>query len=88
MGWARCGSPSRPPSCAVGAQLERLGILLTKRRTFDEAEPLLLESYDIASTNEDPGHKQAHHRAESLARLYDAWGRSDRAQEWRTKARG
>ena len=75
------------PDPRLGAQLERLGLLLMKRRAFDEAEPLLLESFEIATKSEDP-HKSARHRAESLAKLFDAWGKPDRAIEWRAKARG
>jgi eukaryotic-like serine/threonine-protein kinase len=73
------------PDPRLGAQLERLGLVLSRRRAFDEAEPLLLESYDIATKNEDPGRKKAHHRAKSLARLYDAWAKPERAAEWRGK---
>ena len=75
------------PDPRLGAQLERLGLLLSQRRAFEEAEPLLLEGYEIMSKSEHAA-RSAQHIVESLVRLYEAWEKPDRAAEWKSKTAG
>ncbi len=51
---------------------------------YDEAEPLLLTGYEKMN----PSEGALRHKRESLervVRLYDAWGKPDKAAEWRLK---
>ncbi|MFQ5502350.1 MAG: tetratricopeptide repeat protein [Phycisphaerae bacterium] len=67
-----------------------LGASLTAQGTFDEAEPMLLEAYAglngkpdaIPAVERDQRLRQA---IERIANLYEAWGKSQRASEWRVK---
>jgi hypothetical protein len=59
-----------------------LGACLAGLGNFEEAEPLLLESYEQM----DPPEALRMHKRDALERivsLYEAWGREDRAAEWR-----
>jgi len=76
------------PGSRLGIDLERLGILLAARREFEEAEPLLLESHELLSKDENTSAERVRRVAESLARMYDAWGRTDQAAKWRQSAAG
>jgi tetratricopeptide (TPR) repeat protein len=61
-----------------------LGACLAGLGNFEEAEPLLLESYEQM----DPPEALRMHKRDALERivsLYEAWGREDRAAEWRTR---
>jgi len=61
-----------------------LGICLVKLHRFDEAEPLLLKSYDFLSTKE-PKQQVTRMTLEHIITLYEAWGKPDKAAEWRKK---
>ena len=58
-----------------------LGGCLTELKEFERAEPLLLEAYKM----KPPPHA-AQFKAQATARivrLYEAWGKPDKAEEWR-----
>ena len=57
------------------------------QKRFDEAEPLLLEGYTglESSLPADRRAEKLPLAIERLIRLYDAWGKPDKADEWRAK---
>jgi tetratricopeptide (TPR) repeat protein len=66
-----------------------LGASLLGQKKFDEAEPLLLAGYEGMKLREGKVRAQGKVRlteaSERLVQLYDAWGRKDKADEWRRK---
>jgi serine/threonine-protein kinase len=61
-----------------------LGSCLAAQRRFDEAEPLLLESYPVLKQDAGNGRKYAPAALQRIVDLYTAWGRPDRAAEYRS----
>jgi eukaryotic-like serine/threonine-protein kinase len=85
-------APGPPSRAAVRAiVLGLLGESLLRQHKYDEAEVLLLASHDglkapreawdaeTSSTQE----RQGNQALKRLVRLYDAWGKPDRAEKWR-----
>lgn len=67
------------------AMTERcLGRCLIKRHRFDEAEPLLLKSHAFFS-GRYPNDRSTKESLEALVSLYEAWGKPEKAKEWRAK---
>jgi tetratricopeptide (TPR) repeat protein len=66
-----------------------LGGALLGQQKYAEAEPLLLQGYDGMKQREatipPPGKVRLPEALERLVQLYDALGRKDKADEWRTK---
>jgi eukaryotic-like serine/threonine-protein kinase len=71
-----------------------LGAALLGQQKYTEAEPLLVQGYQAMSKSEkDLGHRHQDKSSredltDALARLvqlYDAWGKKDKADEWRPK---
>jgi serine/threonine protein kinase/tetratricopeptide (TPR) repeat protein len=64
-----------------------LGAVLTSRADYEEAEQLLLKGH--AGLQDHPPAKLAPQRtaaaARRLVRLYDAWGKPEKAAQWRSK---
>ncbi len=61
-----------------------LGESLAVQKKYAEAEPLLLQGYEQLR----PPKARAHRKREALERvvkLYDAWGKPNKAKEWRAK---
>jgi serine/threonine-protein kinase len=56
-----------------------LGSGLARQRRFQEAEPILVESYRRLSKEEGDGAKQVPEARQRLVDLYMAWGKPDRA---------
>ncbi len=65
--------------CAAGA----LGACLTAQKRFDEAEPLLLGSYEHLIELRGAGSSLATEAVDRLAALYEAWDRPDDAASYR-----
>jgi hypothetical protein len=69
-----------------------LGSALLGQRKFADAEPLLVQGYEGLERREAQIPTNAKARLtearERLVRLYDAWGRSDKAAEWRKRLEG
>ncbi len=61
-----------------------LGGSLLGQGKYDEAEPLLLDGYEKIAP---PPHLALHKRRafERVVRLYEAWGKPEKAAEWRQK---
>jgi serine/threonine protein kinase/lipopolysaccharide biosynthesis regulator YciM len=66
-----------------------LGGALLGQKKYSEAEPLLLQGYEGLKQREDkippPGRVRLSEAVERLVQLYDAWGRKDKAAEWRKR---
>jgi tetratricopeptide (TPR) repeat protein len=63
----------------------RLGGCLTALRKFTEAEPLLLSGYQgLQSTPGAPLPRKLQ-AGERIVKLYETWGKADKAAEWRAK---
>lgn len=64
-----------------------LGEALLDQKKFAEAEPLLLSGYAGLKQHEDKVPPQDRHRLtsalERLVHLYEAWGKQDKADQWR-----
>ena len=68
-----------------GAFLRNHGRALAALQRFDDAESALLEAHGILQTALGDEHKQTRRVVGYLADLYDAWGKPDKAAEWRAK---
>ena len=68
-----------------------LGASLLGQKRYAEAEPQLLAGYEGLKTRAKSVSLQGRARmaltAEQLAQLYDATGKSDKAEEWRATAK-
>ncbi len=60
-----------------------LGECLTKMGRYEEAEKELLEAQRILNTTLGKDHKRTIKAVERLVALYDAWGKPDKAAEYR-----
>jgi hypothetical protein len=66
-----------------------LGDVLLAQRKYTEAEPLLVQGYEGLRAREgriSPLYARFRiaEAGERVVRLYDAWGRAEKAAEWRT----
>ncbi len=59
--------------------------MLTNLGRFDEAEPLLLESYEKRRDNPQTHDIREREALERIVKLYETWARPDKAAEWRAK---
>jgi tetratricopeptide (TPR) repeat protein len=84
----RDGLQSRRDRLPAGSQLTAnieslLGGCLAAQGRYDEAEPLLLHAHaDLRAARDTPPSRLRRAR-ERLVRLYEAWGKSDKAAAWR-----
>ena len=64
-----------------------LGLCLLGLKKYAEAETLLLSAYDRDNARKDkPGASTSPlNLLNQMIKLYDAWGKKDKAEEWRTK---
>jgi len=60
-----------------------LGGCLSKIRRYSQAETLLLESYSIIEKQFGEGHRRTQAALKRIIELYEAWGKSDKAEEYR-----
>ena len=69
--------------------MSQLGGALTGQGKYGEAEPLVLKGYDGVTAHEAKLPAEAKPRlleaAERVVRLYEAWGKPDKATEWKGK---
>jgi hypothetical protein len=64
-----------------------LGGLYVGDGRYAEAEPLLLSAYEGYARAFSPENADAQEAAAWLAKLYEAWGKPEKAKEWRAKAK-
>jgi tetratricopeptide (TPR) repeat protein len=69
----------------TGLFLHQQGRCLTKMERNEEAEVVLLEAREILSAAIGAEHEETLWTIESLVELYDAWGKPEKAAEWRAK---
>jgi tetratricopeptide (TPR) repeat protein len=62
-----------------------LGGALIALRRFPEAEPLLTGSYTRIRAQFGPEHPRTRAAQKRVVQLYEAWGKADKAREWRAK---
>jgi tetratricopeptide (TPR) repeat protein len=63
-----------------------LGYCLTRMERFEEAEPLLLDSYKIIHSSVGDTHIEVQTAAQRLVALYAAWHRPEQETAWRAHA--
>ena len=66
---------------------DALGEYLTIQGRYDEAEPLLLQSYESLKFSQGAGNPRTRLAAQRLIALYEGWGKPDRANEYRAELR-
>jgi serine/threonine protein kinase/tetratricopeptide (TPR) repeat protein len=80
----RAGSGDGPHPAVAEAQIY-LASALRKQQKFPEAEALLLEANEALHQKPADQRKLQREALTSLVSLYEAWGQSDKASEWRQK---
>ena len=66
---------------------DALGEYLTIQGRYDEAEPLLLRSYESLKSSQGAGNPRTRLAVQRLIALYESWGKPDRANEYRAELR-
>jgi serine/threonine protein kinase/tetratricopeptide (TPR) repeat protein len=81
-----------PGAWATHSTRSLLGGALLGQKKYAEAEPLLVQGYEGMKAREvqipPPARYRVAESGERIVRLYDAWGRAEKAAEWRTKLAG
>jgi non-specific serine/threonine protein kinase/serine/threonine-protein kinase len=67
----------------IGVIEGNYGKTLTKLSRYEDAEAQLLQAHARTSEGLGPQHSRTLSQAESLVHLYDAWGKPDKADEYR-----
>jgi tetratricopeptide (TPR) repeat protein len=70
---------------AVAEAESLLGGCLTALQRYAEAEPLLLTGYEALQKDDAAPPRVLREAHERLVKLYEAWDKPDKAQEWRDK---
>jgi serine/threonine protein kinase len=60
-----------------------LGACLTELGRYDEAEPLVVESYRVMMDRRGAGDRYVDEARNRVVRLYEAWGKAEQAAQWR-----
>ena len=63
-----------------------LGVALTGLGRYAEAEPILLDSYELMRRKRGDAHRTTLMNAQRVADLYRSWGQTTRAAEWQRKS--
>jgi hypothetical protein len=78
-----------PEDWATSDARSLLGGALLGQKKYAEAEPLILSGYEGMKAREaripPPGKPRLTEAAERLVNLYEAWGKQDKAAEWRAR---
>ena len=69
----------------TGLTMRKLGRCLTGLERYAEAETALLEAHEVLTAAVGADHAQTRKVMPNLAELYDAWGKPEKAAEWRAK---
>ena len=67
----------------LGAIKSVLGECLTTLGRYEEAGPLVVESYPVIRAEYGDGHAETRNALQRIIRLYEAWGKPDKAAEYR-----
>jgi serine/threonine protein kinase/Tfp pilus assembly protein PilF len=65
----------------------RLGDCLIAMSKYGDAEPILIENYEVLQAGKQTPRRVVQAAGNRLVRLYDAWGKPDKAAEWREKVK-
>jgi hypothetical protein len=69
-----------------------LGTSLLGQKRFAEAETYLLQGYEGMKAREArirvPARRRLTETASQIVRLYELWGKNEKADEWRTRIKG
>jgi tetratricopeptide (TPR) repeat protein/thiol-disulfide isomerase/thioredoxin len=80
---------SQPDEWSTFNTRSLLGSSLLGQKKFAEAEPLIVSGYEGMKAREakipPPGMPRFTEAAERVVRLYEEWGKKDKAAEWRTR---
>jgi len=74
-------SPDHPEALKAAAVL---GAVLVSRGQFAEAESVLLATYDLLNRRGEPNSALQREVLESIVRVYEGWGKSDRSAHYRS----
>jgi serine/threonine protein kinase/tetratricopeptide (TPR) repeat protein len=77
--------PKDHPDIALAQSV--LGACLTEERRYQEAEPFLLGSYPVLKSKRGEGSREARAALEGVVRLYEAWGKPNKAAEYKALLR-
>jgi eukaryotic-like serine/threonine-protein kinase len=85
----RLREKNEPDAWATYSTRSRLGGALSGQKKYTEAELLLINGYEGVKTREEKIPPSERYRvveaAERIIELYDAWGRPEKAAQWRAK---
>ena len=69
----------------IAEGMSRLGGALAGEGEFVLAEPLLLDAYTALKGNRQVSMDYIHHAIQRIIRLYESWGKPDKASAWRQR---
>ncbi len=69
----------------MAATARNLGVCLVKQKRFADAEPLFIEFYDVSAKSRDASPAAVQAAGRQVVQLYEAWGKPEKAAEWREK---
>ncbi len=75
-------SAFQPGDKRIGMHLAAHGALLIKVNRYEQAQDALLEAYDILESAVGPADEQTIQVVRNSLKLYEAWGKPDKAAEW------
>jgi serine/threonine protein kinase/tetratricopeptide (TPR) repeat protein len=83
----------QPESLTTSLARSSLGAVLAARKSYAEAEPLLVQGYEGIRAREGQisplyARFRIAEAGQRIVRLYEAWGRPQKAAEWRAKLAG
>jgi len=70
---------------SVLESIHGLGLLYASQNQYEQAEPLLLKAYEGREKRLSAGHTAALDSLDRLIKLYEAWGKTEQAEQWRAK---
>ena len=65
--------------------LRTLGEALYNNKEPQHAEEMLLKAFDLSTANPNPQDAETIKVVQLLIQLYEAWNKSEKANEWRAK---
>ena len=69
----------------TGKTIRKYGACLTGQQRHAEAETALLEAHEILTSGLGADHSETLKVTPNLVDLYEAWGKPEKAAEWRAK---